>query len=756
MQETISIPGAYSSEVNQTFNSPVQLPDGCAIIGPTQKGEAYVPTSIQSPAQFSAVFGTDTSTSYVPQTVYNYLQAGDSINVTRVLGNGGWSFTSSRPLAAFVSGGVILTVLHPTLNTSAPSTLGLSGVSLDFPEDQNFAQWNSFNLICSGSHFTEINRGGDLLPWYPDYITKLWGTNAGFEKNSIFPYLNFPVKQTALLTGHEEEEATLVLSSTNCTFGSSTNAAGYDAASTPWVYGSAQTYLFKFVHRSQGFAGNTDVKIAIQNIQKTFSDDTTYATFDVLVRKFGDTDKTPVILEQYTQVTLNPDATNYIALVIGDKHREYDSNTGKVVEYGDYDNVSPYIRVVVSEPVANGALHPNVAPIGHEALLETIAGFTGKHLPAPTYVGSNTGSYVFSGFDYTNVDNLNYLNPVPQEATTGIGTAFTLGGSDNKFIVPFQGGNDGTSYSVIKKIGADIANDGTNVFGFDLSSNTASGFPAFKQAIDILSNKQLYKYGILAIPGIIEQYHGAVTEYAQSMVESRGDAVYLRDLVGVNETVATAITTAAGLNSSYSATYHPWVKVNDIGSSRKIYVPPTVYVPQVIAYSDKVSAPWYAPAGTGRGTIGGAIDTKNRLTNAEGGALYNAGINPIMKAPNTGVVIMGQKTLQKADNDLNRLNVRRLLITLKDYIGNIANDLVFEQNVNATRNAFLAKINPYLQSVQSGKGIVAFKTTCDATNNSSTDTARHILNCKIPIIPAESIEFVLLEFDLTPQGATFS
>ena len=92
------------------------------------------------------------------------------------------------------------------------------------------------------------------------------------------------------------------------------------------------------------------------------------------------------------------------------------------------------------------------------------------------------------------------------------------------------------------------------------------------------------------------------------MVESRGDAVYLRDLTGVNETVPTAISVASGLNSSYSATYYTWVKVIDIGSSKAIYVPPTVYVPQVIAYSDKVSAPWYAPAGTGRGTIGGAKD----------------------------------------------------------------------------------------------------------------------------------------------------
>lgn len=303
-------------------------------------------------------------------------------------------------------------------------------------------------------------------------------------------------------------------------------------------------------------------------------------------------------------------------------------------------------------------------------------------------------------------------------------------------------------------MGADILS--TNVFGFDLSSNGTGGYAAFAQAINILSNSQLYNYGILVIPGVLESLHGAVTAYAQTMCETRQDTVYLRDLVGVNDTVPFAITTAAGLNSSYSATYYPWVKVTDIGSSKKIYVPPTVLVPQAVAYNDKIGASWFAVAGTGRGTLGGAIDTKNRLTKVEQGQLYNASINPIIKTPNTGVVIWGQKTLLQQNTALNRLNVRRLLITLKNYISTIANDLVFEQNINTTRNAFLNKINPYLSNVQQNQGITAYKTTCDASNNSNTDIANHILNCKIQIIPTESIEFILLEFDISSQGATFN
>ena len=700
---------------------------------------AYTPLT-QITGSISA--GKITLASTATGAIYNSYVAGPAPTGSGIIPTAAQSqFAGGLDQVDAVPGG-ILAVLHPSHN-QYPSIADLNNSSVSGTP-------GNLNLTISGN---QVNQAANvsIFPTDSNYLPKVLGTDANASTGGAFAYLNFVSSSVSNNT-----PIAVITQTGNCTFTSS-YSEGYDAASTPWLLSDANARLFQFVHRSHGFSTNKDVKVAIANI-KVNPSDTIYTTFDVLVRQYGDTDKTPVILEQYTQVTLNPNATNYIGLAIGDRYNYYDKVNGKVVSEGNFDNISSYIRVVVSDIVAQGNIVPNTSISGHENLLETIAGFGDLYrIPAATYTVSNSGSYIYSGFDYANVDNTNnYLNPVPLEAQPGNNSPFTLPSNDNKFILPFQGGTDGMSYATIKNIGDKISNDGTNVFGYDLSSSNTAGYTAFAQAIDILSNKQLHKYGILVIPGIIQQYHGAVTEYAQAMVESRGDAVYLRDLTGVNETVPTAISVASGLNSSYSATYYPWVKVIDIGSSKAIYVPPTVYVPQVIAYSDKVSAPWYAPAGTGRGTIGGAIDTKNRLTNAEGGALYNAKINPLMKAPNTGVVIMGQKTLQQADNDLNRLNVRRLLITLKDYIGNIANDLVFEQNVNATRNAFLAKINPYLQSVQSGKGIVAFKTTCDATNNSSTDTARHILNCKIQIIPAESIEFVLLEFDLTPQGATFA
>jgi hypothetical protein len=453
-------------------------------------------------------------------------------------------------------------------------------------------------------------------------------------------------------------------------------------------------------------------------------------------------------------LTLNPNSSNYISKVIGDVYLTYDELQGKVIQNGDFANVSNYIRVEVSEAVSTGTSQPQIVPNGYEAIYETIAGFSTYRLPAATVVNSTSASLTYSGFDYANADNLNYLNPVPSEAVTGSNTAYTLPANDNKFILPFQGGTDGLNYVAIKKIGADIATDGTNVFGFDLSSTSAAGYTSYKKALDIISNNEEYKFDLMVLPGVLEQYHGAVTSYAQSTAEERTDCVYLRDLTGVNAPIATAINTAAGLDSSYSAVYYPWVKVKDLGSSKDILVPPSVVVAEAYAYNDRVAAEWFAPAGLNRGILG-VVDTRVRLSKPDRDALYQARINPIAKFPNTGVVIWGQKTLQVRDTALNRINVRRLLIALRNYISEVAKFFVFENNTVETRNKLVNQIVPYMESVQARQGLYAFRVVIDETLNTSDVIDRNQLIGKIYVSPAKSIEFILLEFNITSTGAIF-
>lgn len=748
MTEQILSAGVYTSENDQSFYSQGVSTTGLAVVGPTEKGAAFVPTDLTSYSQFTALYGSDSKSNYTAQTVYNYLQAGNSVKVTRVLGNGGWAFTSTKKLAAIVSGSTILAVLHPTLNDNVQASFDTSTVATIT------GTYELFKLTVSGSpYFPLIEVSSSVVPTSDKYLTKIFGNSVNTTTGSIFPYLSFQNAATAS-TGYYTSSVSgnLVYTTQNCTFTSSFSE-GYDHASTPWVISDSGVRLFKIHHLSDGFKTNRDIKIAIANITKGTTA-TDYSTFDIIVRQWDDVDKAPSIIEQYIGVTLNPNSANYIGRYIGDKYTVYNSAQAKVIENGNYPNVSNYIRVEVVEGVETGTTHPQLIPNGYESVYETVSGFVGYRLPAATNKTSNTSSFVYSGFDYANVDNYNYLNAVPSEAVTGSNSNFVKPTNDNKFILPFQGGTDGMNPITIKKVGAAIAADGTNVFGFDLSSTTAPGYTSYKKALDILSNNEEYRFDLLSLPGVIEQYHGAVTAYAQSMAEERADCVYLRDLAGLDTSIASAINVAAGLDTSYSAVYYPWIKVRDLNSSKDILVPPSVVVPEAYAYNDRVAAEWFAPAGLQRGIIG-AIDTRVRLSKADRDALYQARINPIAKFPNTGVVIWGQKTLQVRDTALNRINVRRLLIALRNYISEVSNNFVFENNTIQTRNKLVNLIVPYMENVQSRQGLYAFRVQIDETLNTNEVIDRNQLVGKIYVSPAKSIEFILLEFNITSTGATF-
>jgi phage tail sheath protein FI len=186
-----------------------------------------------------------------------------------------------------------------------------------------------------------------------------------------------------------------------------------------------------------------------------------------------------------------------------------------------------------------------------------------------------------------------------------------------------------------------------------------------------------------------------------------------------------------------------------------MWVPPSVVMPGIIAYSDRVSEPWFAPAGLNRGGITEAIEAYTRLTQDERDDLYENRINPIASFPNEGVVAWGQKTLQAKPSALDRINVRRLLIALKKFIASSSRYLVFENNTAVTRNRFLNIVNPYLESVQQRQGLYSFKVIMDESNNTPDVIDRNILYGQIYIQPAKAAEFVVLDFNILPTGAAF-
>jgi phage tail sheath protein FI len=174
----------------------------------------------------------------------------------------------------------------------------------------------------------------------------------------------------------------------------------------------------------------------------------------------------------------------------------------------------------------------------------------------------------------------------------------------------------------------------------------------------------------------------------------------------------------------------------------------------VLAYNDQVGAEWFAPAGLNRGGVN-ALKAERKLSQNDRDTLYNGSVNPLATFPGEGVVVFGQKTLQKKATALDRVNVRRLLITLKDFIGQVGQNLVFEQNTTVTRNRFLAQVNPYLDQIVQRQGLYAYKVVMDDTNNTADVIDRNQLVGQIYIQPTKTAEFIILNFNVLPTGATF-
>ena len=265
----------------------------------------------------------------------------------------------------------------------------------------------------------------------------------------------------------------------------------------------------------------------------------------------------------------------------------------------------------------------------------------------------------------------------------------------------------------------------------------------------------IFQFNLLFTPGLLHSKHPTQVNQIVSNTQNRGDNLYVLDLIDYSSTVAATVTQASGINNSFAATYWPWVKILDPATGKQIWSPTSTVIPGVYAFNDKIAAPWFAPAGINRGVLSNVIQAERYLTQGNRDTLYESNVNSIATFPNTGVVVFGQKTLQKKKSALDRVNVRRLLIELKNYISQIADSLVFEQNNLITRNNFLSQVNPYLSSIQQQQGLTDFRVIMDESNNTPNVVDNNQLVGQIYLQPTKTVEFIVLDFNILPTGATF-
>ena len=603
-------------------------------------------------------------------------------------------------------------------------------------------------------------------------------------------------------------------------------------ATTPWIVsqeiapwqsgsGTAHRYeLFQIATLADGTYTNQQFKVEISNVKLAGTvAGSDYGSFTLTLRSFSDTDKRPVIIEQYNNLNLNPNSANYIARMIGDRYN-YINFDGKVIEFGTFSNNSRNIRVIMTQ---NN--YPITAiPYGFEAFVTPTNGEMGYWSPVVKFskasvYGLAPGKYpsgvVFNdapvGADAelsslyptidtntgVSADNLQYFAPTPSFNSSGgsfnsigrnitfaldadyesynVGTGSFLSGSNiipttydavnestyvkmRRFVLGFQGGFDGQSPAIPINVGGNIIAGNTQ--GLDCTNVSSAGSIAYAQCVAALGNSDEYDINLIVAPGIIHEEHPYVTNLIVDMCEKRADTFYIMDLYVDSGNPSTSqidqvVSYAAEYDTSYAAAYYPWVKILDTYNNKIVTVPPSVVLPAIYASSDKVAAEWFAPAGLNRGGIAIATQVTDRTTHEERDTLYEGKVNPIAAFPNAGIVVWGQKTLQNANSALNRINVRRLLINIKKFFASTSKYLVFEQNVAATRNKFLSIVNPYLESVQQRAGLYAFYVKMDDSNNTADIVDQNILYGQIYLKPTRSAEFIVLDFNILPTGASF-
>ena len=783
MAERIVSPGVFTREKDLSF-----LPQGIgeiggALIGQTIKGPAFVPTRVESFNEFQQKFGGLTEDSYLPYTAQSYLQDAPNATIVRVLGASGYT---AKPIALVISssaGQKVGAVLHPT------TTLGTGDMDTSAVDAFATAGSSSFLLTLSGSGITSASgvnvTSASMNPTSENYFTKVYGYAPKSSKDA-YTFLNFSTFQSASFATGENVVVSLQQVDVDYT-------KEYSEASTPYIksqkVGGVATNLFKVHTLSHGNATNYEFKVGIRDIKPASEvPGSEYGTFTLQVRRvdtakipnsiFGtsiqDADTRPNIVEEFTGLNLDPNSPNYIARVIGDRYVTVDAN-GKLEFEGDYPNNSAHIRVAMTSDVTNGAIDSSLVPFGFAALTSPL--HSSYTLPDPTYavsqsLGGVVNTKVFLGYDYdfTSTDNLNFLTPTPDANTEVVGTDFDLAtchsnGSTitltsdvdaKKFMVPFQGGFDGWEPNRIIRVGGG-ANGivAGNTQGLDCSSATATGTVALRKAINAISNPDEFDINMIVLPGILHRLHSSVTTFAKDMCEDRQDCFYVMDAGAYDDSNATVVNALTSFDSNYVATYHPWVKILDTDKNKPVWVPPSVVLPGVIAFNDQVAAEWFAPAGLNRGGLTDVIEVKSRLTHAERDTLYEGRVNPIATFPGQGATVFGQKTLQARPSALDRINVRRLLIAVKKYIASSTRYLVFEQNTAATRNRFLSIANPYLDSIQQRNGLYAFRVVMDETNNTPDVIDRNVLVGEIFLQPTKTAEFIVLDFNILPTGATF-
>ena len=291
-----------------------------------------------------------------------------------------------------------------------------------------------------------------------------------------------------------------------------------------------------------------------------------------------------------------------------------------------------------------------------------------------------------------------------------------------------------------------------------------SDWYAYLSGIRQFATPEATDINVFATPGIDYVNQKLLVEEAIEMIEEeRADSIYVittpdkpsgaDDFVDEMYTPEDAVYNLEDteIDSNYSCTYYPWVKYLDVENNQYIYLPPTKDAVRNFAQTDNTAWPWFAPAGIERGNVD-CVRAHFITKLADEDVLYDGRINPVKTFAQDGPKIWGQKNLQINESQLNRIAVRRLLLRLRKLIAISCIGLIFEPNDATVKQSFISTVTPILDSIRGNRGISDYRIE---VNDSIESRERRELPCKIYFKPYNALEYITIDFILTPEGVSF-
>jgi len=787
---------------------------------------------------------TTTTTTPIPVECYSGTIVGNIYYYT------GTSYTDydDMVVSTFRSRGI---ATYQNGNNPVYEVTGLTDVTLDMTGQYSGVLQNPylpFGVNVTNKDGVNFSFETSFSTSESQYLTKVFGTDNFGKPRNVVPLFVEERFQTLLNYGWRKgfiRGLSTQLVELDSAQSNDSNSIGwyldrYQTPSSPWVVselrGTKVYNLFKFYTIADGDASNYEIKISIGNI--SFSN----GTFDVFVRDYYDTDTNPVVVEKFTNCSMNPSQNNFIGKKIGSLDGEYQLN-------------STYVMVEMNEDAPVDAL-----PCGFEGfnfrtydtatspfpVYKTKYDFPGEVIFTPpfgsqitsggdnirrTYLGiSNNNGWDGNYFEYVGKQNpistcdisggeWNYRSKgfhMDKDASgITISDAFTTSGTprfyvgdanfssepnnpinpyyriySRKFTLLVQGGFDG--WDIYREYrtngdryvlgragylnGACPDNRYPNAVGWGAFKQIAVGdgtqdfantdYYAYLLGIQTFANPEAVNINVFVSPGIDYVNNSDLVESTIDMIENdRADSLYITTTPDYNLFLPTTTGVdgliypqeavdnleTVGIDSNYTATYYPWVLTRDTVNNTQIYIPVTAEVTRNLALTDNIAFPWFAAAGYTRGIVN-SIKARKKLTQEDRDTLYQGRINPIATFSDVGTVIWGNKTLQVRESALDRINVRRLLLQARKLISAVSVRLLFDQNDEQVRQDFLNSVNPILDAIRRDRGLYDFRVT---VSSDTSDLDRNQMTGKIYIKPTRSLEFIDINFYITPTGASF-